>query len=110
MTKSRGLNKPEKLSLLQHMGLRLRVLLQDVVKTLHLQRIRSDQRKAAEGVNGANAPHCEANVLDAHGKITCSLSAPIQLPLSVIHGAQRLINLEIPVLVRSLKSSNVELG
>ena len=25
-------------------------------------------------------------------------------------GAQRLINLEIPVLVRSLKSSNVELG
>ena len=25
-------------------------------------------------------------------------------------GAQRLINLEIPVLIRSLKSSNVELG
>ena len=30
--------------------------------------------------------------------------------LSLLARAQRLINLEIPVLVRSLKSSNVELG
>ena len=30
--------------------------------------------------------------------------------VKLLLGAQRLINLEIPVLVRSLKSSNVELG
>ena len=30
--------------------------------------------------------------------------------MGISQGAQRLINLEIPVLVRSLKSSNVELG
>ena len=34
----------------------------------------------------------------------------IDLSISVFLRAQRLINLEIPVLVRSLKSSNVELG
>ena len=31
-------------------------------------------------------------------------------PIDLGNWAQRLINLEIPVLVRSLKSSNVELG
>ena len=32
------------------------------------------------------------------------------IPIGILVRAQRLINLEIPVLVRSLKSSNVELG
>ena len=30
--------------------------------------------------------------------------------IEAVHKAQRLINLEVPVLVRSLKSGNVELG
>ena len=69
MTKKEGFEQARKTeSMGLHMGLRLRVLLQDVGKTLHLQRIRSDQRKAAEGVNGADAPHCEADVLDGTGR------------------------------------------
>ena len=50
-----------------------------------------------------------------------STAEPASLPVSASQpfkakiksnrfGAQRLINLEIPVLVRSLKSSNIELG
>ena len=45
---------------------------------------------------GTDASLCAANV-----------SAGLK---AIISRAQRLINLEIPVLVRSLKSSNVELG
>ena len=39
-----------------------------------------------------------------------NIAASLQLgPISNISRAQRLVNLEIPVLVRSLKSGNVEL-
>ena len=52
---------------------------------------------------------------DAHARHQDSFYPFIQenkeeLPTNQTPGAQRLINLEIPVLVRSLKSSNVELG
>ena len=83
--KIEGFNKPGKQSLLPPMGWRQKVLLQDVVKTHDLQRILSNRYKIAEVVNGADAPHCEAGALDAHGKITCFLSAPIRRPSSVIH-------------------------
>ena len=53
-------------------------------------------------------------ILLTHEKLPMEVCRDFQFgptpSIGLLTGAQRLINLEIPVLVRSLKSSNIELG